>query len=810
MKQPRGAARMPQRIIQLVQSWEKKGSRYYFKCDDKVLEVSVYASNIVRFRYSPDGRFEDDFSYALKKEEPPENPNYEFELKEVEDRFYISTSEIDVEISKTLHITIRDKQGKLINEDEAGVTWEDNHQYGGHVVHCTKKIQEQEEFFGLGDKPCRSHLRGLRAEMWGSDTYGYEKNTDPLYKNIPFYYGLQHEVAYGVFFDNTFRTRFDFGHERSDICHFWSEGGEMNYYFIYGPDLLRVAESYTALTGRPDMPPLWALGYQQSKWSYFPEQKVKDIAAEFRSRKIPCDVIHLDIDYMDGFKCFTWDPERFPDPKRMVAELEADGFKTVVILDPGLKIDKSYDLYIEGVENRMFCRRADGPLMKGKVWPGDCHFPDFTNPKVREWWAGLFEAFMESGVHGIWNDMNEPAVLEVGTFPDDTRHNYDGHPCSHRKAHNVYGMQMARSSYNGAKKAIFPRRPFMLTRSGYAGVQRYAAVWTGDNLATWEHLWIANIQCQRLSISGISFAGSDVGGFIGECSPELMVRWMQLAAFHAVYRTHSSRDYGAREPWTFGEPYTKAIRTAIQTRYNFLPYLYTQFWKYHTEGTPVLRPLCFLDQSDRETYYRQDEFGVGNHVVVCPITQPGVEERQMYLPEGKWYNYWNDEVQIGKQEFTTKVELGTWPIYVKAGAVIPQYPAVQNTSELDLKYLYLHVYVGEGPCTSELYEDAGEYYDYEQGNHRIRTFTVKREGTGLRISQLQKGRFNVSYSTLKLFIHGMDFQPGELTVDGRIKSAYRTDAGGRDVWILSVDETFETIIIPETKKKKKPDPESEE
>ncbi len=786
----------------MVKSWEKKGSRYYFRCDEKELELSVYASNIVRFRYSPKGGFEDDFTYAIPDINLPDrNPCY-FDLEEAEDRFYLRTDDLKVEISSTLHIIIWDRAGNLINEDEAGFTWEENYDLGGNTIHCAKKIQEQEEFYGLGDKPCRSFLRGLRCEMWGSDTYGYERNSDPLYKNIPFFYGFHHGRAYGIFFDNPFRTRFDFGHERSDICRFWAEGGELNYFFIHGPEFTRVAESYLQLTGRAGMPPLWALGYQQSKWSYFPENKVKQVVKEFRRHRIPCDVIHLDIDYMDGFRCFTWDKDRFPDPKRLIAELEADGFKTVVILDPGLKVDKSYRLYVEGVEKKMFCTRADGPLMRGKVWPGECHFPDFTHPRVREWWADQFQDFMQSGIHGIWNDMNEPAVLEIGTFPHDTRHDYDGHPCSHRKAHNVYGMQMARASFEGTKQAIFPRRPFLLTRSGYAGVQRYAAVWTGDNLSTWEHLWIANIQCQRLSISGLSFCGSDVGGFIGECSPELMVRWMQLAAFHPLFRTHSSRDYSEREPWSYGEPYTSAIRTAIELRYRLLPYFYTVFWRYHTYGTPFLLPLNFLDQDDPETRYRMEEFGVGRHMVVCPITQPGSTGRKMFLPRGEWYNYWTDHPQVGGEEFFAPATLSTWPVYVRAGATIPHYPVVQSTAALALESMDLHLYVGEGPTTSEMYEDAGEYYDYEQGNFLIRTFTVEGSKSHLTLEQRQTGRYNVSYAQFRVVIHGLGFHPGEIQADGIIRSAYQTEIDGKKVWILMVNEQFQSLKIPAAQKGK--------
>jgi alpha-glucosidase len=354
----------------------------------------------------------------------------------------------------------------------------------------------------------------------------------------------------------------------------------MNYYFIYGPLMRSVAEQYAYITGTAEIPPIWALGYQQSKWSYKPEKQVKEIANEFRKRKIPCDVIHLDIDYMDGYRCFTWNKKEFPDPMRMIKQLQKQGFKIVCIIDPGIKVDKNYSVYKEAFEKNYFCRRADGELMEGDVWPGKCNFPDFTNPQVRKWWSTLFEDLIKAGVRGIWNDMNEPAVFEIGTFPEDVRHDYDGHPGSHRKAHNIYGMQMARATMTGLKKYLGDKRPLNITRSGFSGVQRYAATWTGDNTASWEHLWLANLMCQRLSMSGISFVGSDIGGFIGNPDGELYVRWLQMAVFHPFCRTHSAgldRDSQPHEPWVYGPRFEFIARKFINLRYRLLPYIYTAF-----------------------------------------------------------------------------------------------------------------------------------------------------------------------------------------------------------------------------------------
>ncbi|MBX9851251.1 MAG: DUF4968 domain-containing protein, partial [Cytophagaceae bacterium] len=580
-----------------VQSWKREGNSFFFYCTEAALEVSVKTDKIIRIRFTADGEFMKDFSYSFAHAFEGKVKSVEF--VEEEDNFVVITSFLEVSISKKgLKVKVLDKNGLVLSEDEKGFHWEEHKKYGGNIVFNSRKVQSGEHFFGLGDKSCDFDLRGKRFELWGKDTYGFLKNSDPLYKNIPFFYGLHHKAAYGIFFDNSFRSFFDFGFERKNVASFWAQGGEMNYYFIYGPNLMEVAEQYTDLTGKPEhLPPLWALGFHQCKWSYYPEKTVRNITSEFRERKIPCDAIYLDIDYMDGFRCFTWNKDYFPDPAKMVSDLSRQGFKTIVIIDPGIKIDKNYWVYKEAKEKGYFCQRMDGPLMKGSVWPGECNFPDFTNPVVREWWADLFKGLIaENGIKGVWNDMNEPAVFEIETFPYDVRHDYDGQPCSHRKAHNVYGMQMTRATYEGVKKFRKPNRPFVITRSCYSGIQRYSSVWTGDNIATWEHLWIANMQCQRLAVSGISFCGSDIGGFIETPTGELFVRWIQLGVFHSFFRVHSSGDHGDQEPWSFGPEYEDLARKFIELRYQLLPYIYTTFWQYQKSGTPMLRPMTFLDQ----------------------------------------------------------------------------------------------------------------------------------------------------------------------------------------------------------------------
>lgn len=346
----------PDQIIDFKQDSDKF---YFTTANGVILQITILRGSVIRFRYATGLTFEPDFSYAV---DPDAALGYStLEVKETDTEYVITTARIHILVDKkTLRTQIRDLDGNIINEDELGFHWEENYEYGGNTVKMSKITQTGESYYGMGDKATHSNLKGKRIHNWVTDQYAYGKDQEPLYKAVPFYIGLNKGAAYGIFFDNTFKTHFDFAHERRNITSFWADGGEMNYYFIYGPEMGKVVDAYSNLTGTPEMPPMWALGYHQSKWSYYPEQNVKDIAQQFRKQKIPCDAIYLDIDYMDGFRCFTWDKNHFPDPKRMISELEEDGFKTVVMIDPGIKIDKDYWVYREAKENDYFCKRGDG------------------------------------------------------------------------------------------------------------------------------------------------------------------------------------------------------------------------------------------------------------------------------------------------------------------------------------------------------------------------------------------------------------------------------------------------------------------
>jgi alpha-glucosidase len=742
---------------------EQKGNKFFFSDGDAKVEVTVVTDEIIRVRLAPHSVFLDEFSYAVPKLEKKVSV---FGLHEDEHEYVVSTNIVNCHVrKKDFFISFSDTQNFTTSSDAVPMHWEENIEFGGYYVYCTKDGHPNESFFGMGDKATEFNLRGKRLKNWNTDAYSFAWNQDPLYRSIPFYISLNEGIAHGIFFDNTFKAEFDFGAEDPTKTSFWADGGELQYYYIHGPHMMDVVKRYHILTGTHPMPPLWAFGYHQCRWSYYPESKVRMVTKSFREQKIPCDGIYLDIDYMDGYRCFTWNRKYFPDPKKMIKELADQGFKTVVIIDPGIRVDDNYSVFREGKGNRFFCRRSDDYFMEGHVWPGRCQFPDFTNPEVRAWWGGLFDELVQLGVAGVWNDMNEPAVFGTGTFPDDVRHQYDGHRGSHRKAHNIYGMQMVRATYEGLRKLMKNKRPFTITRAGYSGVQRFSSVWTGDNVASWEHLKLGNIQCQRLSVSGISFCGTDIGGFSGEPDGELFTRWIQMGTFSPFMRAHSAGDTKEREPWSFGEPFTSINRKFIELRYRLIPYLYSAFWEHHRYGFPILRPVVLQEQDELSNHFRQDEFTYGDKILICPVLEPGQKSRIVYLPKGKWYNFWNHELVDGGKEIVVLTPLDTMPIFVKAGSVIPEYPVMQYVGEKEIEEVKLNVYYSDTEANSFLFEDYGETFAYEQDIYLEKKFVVRGKDKKLTIQQSMEGLYTPRYENYHFNIVGLPFKATRVIAD---------------------------------------------
>jgi alpha-glucosidase len=799
----------PDEVIEVL--WQD--GAYQFNCKNKVaLRVMVVSAGIIRLRYSATGRFERDFSYSLDPDYRPEK--VVVMLHENSGEYLLVSDQLQVVVQKTgMRVKFYDADDRTICEDGAGFTAKRTILQGWNEVRMSKKCHKKEVFFGLGDKTCGTNLRGKKYQNWNADSFAFGKDSDELYRSIPFYYALNQGLAYGIFFDNTYRSHFDFGLEKKDNTQFWAEGGELNYYFIYGPTLTQVACAYAQLTGRPELPAHWTLGYHQCRWSYYPEKNVRDLA-DFRLHEIPCDAIYLDIDYMDAYRCFTWNQNHFPDPKKMISDLAEQGFQTVVMINPGIKEDDEYAIYREGLEKDFFIKTIDGDVAKGPVWPGFCAFPDFTNPTVRDWFGQLYrELYVEQGVSGFWNDMNEPAVFHINhkTLPDNVLHDYDGAPCSHRKAHNIYGMQMSRSSQEGYKTLQPDKRPFLLVRASYAGGQRFASVWTGDNCADWEHLQLANVQCQRLSISGFSFCGTDVGGFAGNPDGELYVRWLQLSVFHPLMRTHSMgshasgdeivtedtivNDMADQEPWSFGEKWTPFAKKAIELRYALFPYIYTAMWRNSLDGTPVMRPMAFEDQNDPKLYEIERDFMFGSHLLVSPIIQPRIQRQAVYLPKGNWYYFWNGQMCTNETYITMGMD--QIPFFVREGAVVPVYPVMQYTNEKPIDELTLYVYYKNGAMSSELYEDRGEGYQHENGEFSLKTFKTDGNSTQFELIQTKQGNFKPAYTNLKIFLVGIPFFAKKCIMDGEEMPIKEIRLRERSLYTMSIKPGFERILWSE-------------
>jgi alpha-glucosidase len=401
----------------------------------------------------------------------------------------------------------------------------------------------------------------------------------------------------------------------------------------------------------------------------------------------------------------------------------------------------------------------------------------------------------ETGAHAVWNDMNEPAMMEVPTktAPLDTRHDYDGHPCSHRKAHNIYGMQMVRATYEGVKKYVYPKRPFVITRASYSGAQRFSSTWTGDNVATWEHLWIANVQVQRMCLSGMSFVGTDIGGFAEQPNGELFARWIQLGIFHPFCRVHSSGDHGDQEPWSFDAEVTKIVRKFIELRYQLLPYLYTAFYKYYKESVPMIQPLVYFDQEDHQTHFRTDEFIFGEQILVCPIQEPNAKGRRMYVPRGIWYDFWTNETIEGGAEKWVDADIDKIPIFIKEGAIIPKYPVQQYVGELTIKELQLDVYYKVGTENSNVYEDAQDGYDYTKGDYSLRNFKLTGKENELIIQQFKDGNFITTYETFKLNLMGLPFKIKAIQIDNETIDLKDVKMNGNNA--IHVTKNFTTLHI---------------
>ena len=613
--------------------------------------------------------------------------------------------------------------------------------------------------YGLGEKMGRLDRSGRVWEMWNTDEPEHVPSRDPLYVSIPFaFVGIENRW-FGIFVDNPARQYWDVATSNQKELTIDVEDDYLDIYLMEGASPREVLRRYTGLTGVTPLPPIWGLGYHQSRYSYSPDAEVRRVAGEFRKNELPADVIQFDIDYMNGYRIFTWDKEGFPDPPSLIDDLSDSGFKVVTIVDPGVKVDPEYSVYREGLSRGYFCTLPDGTIYQGAVWPGKAVYPDFSRQAVRTWWGDLHRELFKHGVSGIWNDMNEPADFTGDseyrpdyTVPNELRAATDtGTAVSFARFHNLYSGGMNRATREGFSKHKPETRGFLITRSGYAGVQRNAGVWTGDNCSWWEHLDSAVPMLLSLSISGVSLVGSDTGGFQEDASAQLYARWFCFSAFTPYFRSHSADDTRPHEPWSFGGNVLNITRHYLRLRYSLMPYIYTAFFRTESEGEPVMKPLFFEWPGDERLAEVNNEYMFGPSLLAAPVTTADTLWQHVYLPEGLWYDFWEDILYRGQSDRLVSAPIGKLPLFVRGGSILPHEAPRLHTGVERSGGLFLDVYPDENDrAAGELYCDAEEGWGYRNGEYSLIAFIYQKGKVQVRY---ENEGFQPPWSTLNVRVH---------------------------------------------------------
>jgi alpha-glucosidase len=728
-------------------------ARVYFS-SGKLMTISLDAGTALRLFWGVDGAVEPDPSYAVIQEEGFDTPLGLFTKPQ---GWSISTTDGDIQIEVSAAGEISVLQGDRFLLPEGTRIYSRQNRFA-----LTFPLEEGVGFYGLGEKTGPMNKRGHSLKLWNSDTYKYGPETDPVYLSIPFFYRADAEDFSGWFLDNTYQTYFDFGEHLEGRWGLGSLGGNLDLYLFTADQASDILTQYTDLTGRYPLPPLWSLGYQQSRYSYEDQGIVEELAQTFREKKIPADVIYLDIDFMDQYQSFTIDPYNFPEPEEMLTTLDQLGYRTITIIDPGIATTEGYHVFDQGIAGDHFVRISPTLYAEGNVWPGACFFPDFTRPETRDWWGGLYKELLDLGIDGFWNDMNEPSVFNSPnkTLPWEARHYDFGQNSLHAKIHNVYGLEMIRSTYEGMQKLTPDLRIFVLSRSGYAGIQRYAAKWTGDNTASWEHLALNIPMSLGLGISGVPFNGADIGGYSSTPTGEMFVRWDQLGAVIPLFRNHSEKNTDPQEPWMFDQQTEEFSRKAIELRYHLLQYHYDLMREASETGVPPMRPL-FFHYSDPQARDIQDQFLLGEKMLVAPVIREGALSREVYFPQGSnWYDLFTGQAYPGGQAAIVDAPLDHLPLFLAEGAAIPWLEVEQYVGELPNTKITIITTPGAGEYSMQF--DDGVSLGFERGEYD--RFILKKEREYFQILQPADGWSNPDpYEEIEIRYLGADL--GEVDTD---------------------------------------------
>jgi alpha-glucosidase len=818
-----GSALQPGITLEAVTNSQPQRDGIEIRAGSASLRITALRDDILRVRIAPGSTFPEDASWAVL----PGPRGKSVAVQPMQDAASVGfrTAALEVRVERTpLRLVVRDLAGHIISADVVGRPT--RFQLGGFSIYKTMPVDEH--YFGLGDKAGTFDRRNQAYTLWNTDI-GTQESIDPIYKSVPFFLGIGAGQSYGLFLDNTWRTWFDFGKQARDAYSFGAEGGPLDYYVIYGPAPKQVVEGYAYLTGTHPLPPLWALGFQQCRYSYTPESQLREIADRLRADKIPSDVVYLDIDYQDRNRPFTVNPQTFPNFPGLVSDLRKQHFHLVTITDLHIAHapNQGYTPYDSGEAGNHFVKKADGSEFVGIVWPGPAVFPDFTRAQTRDWWGGLYKEFVQNGVAGFWNDMNEPAVFDGPgkTMPLDNIHRIEEpgfatRTATHSEIHNIVGLENARATYEGLLKLRPDERPFVLTRATFAGGQRYGFTWTGDNSSTWNHLRLATQQLLNLGLSGISFVGDDIGGFNGSPEPDLLTRWVEVGAFNPLFRDHTTKGSLMQEVWVHGPEHEAIRRRYIETRYRLLPYIYTLADESSRTGLPMVRPI-FLEFPEvfappSNGFGNLDtEFLLGASLLVAP--QPFAETLDEYVvafPKGPWYDFWTGLKAPTPPPEPTIAEianagpgavfpappkihptLDTLPVYVRGGSILPLQPLIQSTDETPNGPLELRVYPGQ-PCSGSLYLDDGHTFRYQHGEFLRQGFTCQSDGNGVRVNfGARQGTYAPWWKAVEVVIYDWPSAQADAKLSNGaspLKTSY--DAPGHALHVLLPDVAGEAEL----------------
>lgn len=791
--------------LQELQSYERIPAGIEAKVDDALCRFEFIGDDVVRIQISHTGVLDDSPSISV----PPQavSPAVNVAVRDEPGLIVLQTRRMDLRIGRApFTIDAYRADGSVIFETASidGKRWAYAHLNDEFLI--ARNSKPADLMLGLGEKTGRLNRNGRNFTLWNTDVLnptaagvfiaGREKTDlrsdptsiefDPYYISIPFFQHLSHAAGHaaGFFVDNPHLAHYEFDHGGDQYrIHF--AGGQYVEYVFAGPSLSQILSAYTELTGRMSPPPLWALGYHQCRWFKYSGKDVAQLARRFRELQIPCDCLWLDIDYMNGYRVFTWNKELFPDPVKMTSELREKGFRMVTIIDPGVKAEPGYEVYDDGAEQDIFCRTEGGAIYRGQVWPGETAFPDFSTPEGRRWWGERNARHVASGIAGIWNDMNEPATGEIA--PESMWFSHGAAP--HHHLHNHYALLMAQGTAEGLLSADPSRRPFILSRAGSAGIQRYAANWLGDNMSRWEHLWLSMPMTMGLGLSGQPFVGADIGGFAEDTTAELLTRWMQCGALTPFCRNHNVTGCIAQYPWSFDNQTEERCRRALALRYRLMPAIYAAFLQSAETGLPVQRPLVLNDQADALSQAINDQFLLGDNLLVAPVYKQGATSREVYLPRGTWHNLFTGEVLAGGRMVKAPAPLDYIPVYARGGAVIPEWPeAPASTMGYYPAEIELHVYIPreDGQFRSMLHEDDGETFALRQGAFYRTEFLLRRHGTQLSLSATVTGQGFREFRREKFALVFHSMAPANIRIDAVPVEA---SAGG-DIRVANTGRPF--------------------